>query len=69
MAAEKCECCGQPIPVPLALCTDCGHPLASHNDNGGKNKTAYCTVWSNPHPENPRKPHRQCECRITTGAP
>ena len=63
---KRCECCAQPIHEPLPLCTDCGHPLNSHNDNGGKNKTAYCTVWSNPHTD-PRKPHRQCDCKITRG--
>lgn len=57
-----CKCCGQPIPVPLVPCDECGHPLASHNDNGGKNKTAYCTVWSN---LDPKKPSKQCQCRIT----
>lgn len=60
----RCECCHQPIPTPLPLCTDCGHPLNSHNDNGGKNKTAYCSVWQNPH-DDLRKPSKQCPCRIT----
>jgi hypothetical protein len=52
----------------LPLCADCGHPLASHNDNGGRNKTAFCTVWHNPNPQDTRLPHRQCGCRIKTGA-
>jgi hypothetical protein len=61
--APQCECCGQATRPTLPLC-QCGHPIASHNDNGGRNKTAYCTVWANP---DPRKPSKQCACKITRG--
>jgi hypothetical protein len=57
---KRCECCGHFIPETLTLCV-CGHPMNSHNDNGGRNKKAYCTVWTN-HPDDPRKPSRQCDC-------
>jgi uncharacterized OB-fold protein len=61
MAADRCECCGQIIPPPLTPCPNCGHPLNSHNDNGGRNKKAYCTVWV--HPDgNPRTSMKQCAC-------
>jgi hypothetical protein len=58
---KRCECCGRPIPEPLPLCTDCGHPVMSHNDNGGRNKKAYCTVWIHPDGDS-RKPMIQCAC-------
>lgn len=33
----------------------------SHNDNGGRNKKAYCTVWVHVD-DDPRKPMKQCTC-------
>jgi hypothetical protein len=60
MSRDTCECCGQPVREPMPLCA-CGHPVASHNDNGGRNKKAYCTVWV--HPDgNPRTSMKQCAC-------
>jgi hypothetical protein len=42
------------------LCGKCQHPLASHNDNGGRNKKAYCTIW----PFGTKPPTAQCGCVI-----
>ncbi|MEY4932523.1 MAG: hypothetical protein RLZZ403_843 [Pseudomonadota bacterium] len=57
----RCECCNQPILKPLPVCDDCGHPVSIHNDNGGRNKTAWCTYWRRS--VDPQKPSKQCPCR------
>jgi hypothetical protein len=60
---NTCPCCSQIIVPPLPTCTQCGHVLASHNDNGGRNKNTYCTTWVHPDGD-PRKPMKQCDCTL-----
>lgn len=47
MSAHRCPECGaiHGIPEPPDLCADCSHHRMNHNDDGGKRKKAYCTVW------------------------
>lgn len=57
VSTHRCPECGgiHWVPTPIRLCATCGHPDLNHNDDGGKRKKAYCTVWT-------QGMKAQCEC-------
>lgn len=69
MPTHRCPDCGNihAYHQPSPMC-QCGHPAMSHNDHGGRNKKAYCTVWVHPDGDQ-RKPMRQCDCQDIRPAP
>lgn len=56
-----CPTCTCTTPTPHGEKCACGHPRMSHNDNGGRNKKAYCTQWVHG-PKGEQGPMIQCRC-------
>lgn len=59
---NTCPTCGAHIHPPPEMCV-CGHQINSHDNQGGRLKKAYCTVWEAPQPGAPWK---QCTCDDAT---
>lgn len=62
MPMHRCPDCGTThyIREVVVLC-ECGHERSSHNDDGGRRKRAYCTVWQGT-PGKVLAALKQCPC-------